>query len=328
MPSTIRLSLIAAAAASALFAGCASNKADGGAAASAGSTAGAAASAPAAAPAAPAPAPVAPPKLPGLDYATIREAASDGSAASIRKALVGETVSVELARANGRGVPAGAYAVDAEDGIFFRCATSERGFRGGTVTAKVRSVQVTARPKHRVLELDRCAEVAAATPAPAPAPARAAAPAPAPATAAAASVAAASSAKGSGTRGAGKPGMDANGNVVDSSKVEAGSGITVKGINDYEGEITGNPAANSKFTRLQIGMPVRQVTDLIGPPTDQGGYMTGKAWIPFYFGGDRHRFEMTYKGQGRLIFAGGGMGDFSSGYLIWIIHNPNEPGYR
>jgi hypothetical protein len=37
---------------------------------------------------------------------------------------------------------------------------------------------------------------------------------------------------------------------------------------------------------------------------------------------------MTTKGQGRLIFAGGGMGDFSSGNLIRIIHNPNESGYR
>jgi hypothetical protein len=102
----------------------------------------------------------------------------------------------------------------------------------------------------------------------------------------------------------------------------------VKGINDYEGEITGNPAPNSKFSKLQIGMPVRQVTDLAGPATDQGAYITGKAWIPFYFGADRHRFEMTYKGQGRLIFAGGGMGDFSNGHLIWIIHNSNEAGYR
>ncbi|RZL65317.1 MAG: hypothetical protein EOP81_04995 [Variovorax sp.] len=122
--------------------------------------------------------------------------------------------------------------------------------------------------------------------------------------------------------------MDARGNVVDSSKVEAGSGRTVKGLNDFEGEITGRPAANSKFARLQIGMSTKQVTDLAGSPTDQGAYVTGKAWIPFYFGSDRHRFEMTYKGQGRLIFAGGGMGDFSSGNLIWIIHNPNEPGYR
>ena len=116
--------------------------------------------------------------------------------------------------------------------------------------------------------------------------------------------------------------------MVDSSKVEAGSGRTVKGINDYEGEIIGNPAPNSKFAKLQIGMSTRQVTDITGPPTDQGAYMTGKAWIPFYFGADRHRFEMTYKGQGRLVFAGGGMGDYSSGNLIWIIHNANEPGYR
>ncbi len=126
----------------------------------------------------------------------------------------------------------------------------------------------------------------------------------------------------------GKPGMNVQGDVVDSSKVEAGSGRTVKGMNDYEGEITGNPAPNSKFAKLQIGMPMRQVVDLAGPPTDQGAYVTGKAFIPFYFGADRHRFEMTYKGAGRLIFAGGGIGDYSSGNLIWIIHNPNEPGYR
>ncbi|BEP33908.1 hypothetical protein GmRootV59_08820 [Variovorax sp. V59] len=129
-------------------------------------------------------------------------------------------------------------------------------------------------------------------------------------------------------RGGAKAGMDAKGNVVDSSKVEAGSGRTVKGLNGYEGEITGNPARNSRFTRLQIGMSAKQVTDLAGPPTDQGAYVTGKAFIPFYFGSDRHRYEMTYKGQGRLVFAGGGMGDYSSGNLIWIIHNPNESGYR
>ncbi|MGJ7525506.1 hypothetical protein [Variovorax sp. GB1P17] len=129
-------------------------------------------------------------------------------------------------------------------------------------------------------------------------------------------------------RGGAKAGMDAQGNVTDSSKVEAGSGRTVKGLNGYEGEITGNPARNSKFARLQIGMSARQVTDLAGQPTDQGAYITGKAFIPFYFGSDRHRFEMTYKGQGRLIFAGGGMGDYSSGNLIWIIHNANESGYR
>jgi hypothetical protein len=123
-------------------------------------------------------------------------------------------------------------------------------------------------------------------------------------------------------------GMNAQGQVVDSSKVEAGSGQKVKGINDWEGEITGKPAPGSKFSQLQIGMSMKQCTDLAGTPTDQGAYITGKAWIPFNFGSDRHRIEMVYKNQGRLIFAGGSLGDFTGGNLIWIIHNPTEGGYR
>jgi hypothetical protein len=124
------------------------------------------------------------------------------------------------------------------------------------------------------------------------------------------------------------PGMNAAGEVIDAAKVEAGHGQQVKGINDYAGEITGKPAPGSKFTQLQIGMGMRQVEDLVGPPTDQGAYITGKAFIPFYFGSDRSRFELVYKGQGRLIFAGGGLGDLSSGNLIWIIHSASESGYR
>lgn len=304
------------------LAGCASGSGAGASATSA------AAAAPAAAPA-PAPAPTPEPAAPaGLGYAEIATTLK-GPIAKARQELIGQTVSVDLQRATGKGAVAGTYMVQAGDNVFFRCLSTERGFQGGPVSAEVRAVRMPASGATRTVELARCEAGGAAAPAPAPAAApapRAAAPAPAPAPAAAAPAPATSG--GAGTVGAGKPGMDARGNVVDSSKVEAGSGRTVKGINDYEGEITGNPGPGSKFTRLQIGMPVRQVTDLIGPPTDQGAYVTGKAFIPFYFGGDRHRYEMTYKGQGRLIFAGGGMGDFTSGNLIWIIHNPNESGYR
>jgi hypothetical protein len=123
------------------------------------------------------------------------------------------------------------------------------------------------------------------------------------------------------------PGMNAQGEVVDAKKVEAGFGQKVKGINDWEGEITGKPAPGSKFTQLKIGMPMKQVLDLVGTPTDQGSYMTGKAWIPFNFGSDRYRHEAVYKGQGRLVFAGAAGFD-SSASLIWIIHSATEPGYR
>jgi hypothetical protein len=124
--------------------------------------------------------------------------------------------------------------------------------------------------------------------------------------------------------------MDARGNVIDSSKVEGGYGRKVKGLGDWEGEITGNAAPSSRFSKLQIGMPMRQVVDLIGPPTDQGGYVTGRAFIPFYRGSDRARFEMAYKGQGRLVFASDGGYGWSGGggFLIWIIHNANDTGYR
>jgi hypothetical protein len=128
-------------------------------------------------------------------------------------------------------------------------------------------------------------------------------------------------------RGVG-PGMNADGEVVDATKVESGYGQKVKGLGDWEGEITGKPAPNTSFTKLTIGMPMKQVTDIAGPPTDQGAYITGKAFIPFYFGSDRFRYELVYKAQGRLIFAGGSMGDLTGAHLIWIIHSANEGGYR
>lgn len=125
-----------------------------------------------------------------------------------------------------------------------------------------------------------------------------------------------------------KPGMNERGDVIDPSKVESGSGQTVKGINDWEGEIVGRPAPGSRFSQIKIGMSIKQVTDIVGQPTDQGAYITGKAFIPFFWGSDRYRHELLYKGVGRLIFAGGNLGNMTGGNLIWIIHSANEGGYR
>ena len=124
------------------------------------------------------------------------------------------------------------------------------------------------------------------------------------------------------------PGMNAAGEVTDPKKVESGYGQKLKGLDDWEGEITGKPAPGSKFAQLKIGMPMKQVLDTLGPPTDQGAYMTGKVWIPFYFGSDKHRYEVVYKGQGRLIFAAPAGFSYGSGNLIWIIHSAAEQGYR
>ena len=117
--------------------------------------------------------------------------------------------------------------------------------------------------------------------------------------------------------------------ITDSSKAESGQGTMVKGINDWEGEISGIPAPGSAFNKLKIGMSREEVFDRIGYPTDQGAYVTGKAWIPFYHGGDRVRWEAVYKGYGRLVFSQqGGWGGSSEFHLTWIIHNSHEGGYR
>ena len=151
--------------------------------------------------------------------------------------------------------------------------------------------------------------------------------APAPA-AAAPAPAAGSTASASPTAGKIGPGMNAQGQVVDTKKVEEGYGRKVKGLGDWEGEITGQPAPGSKFGQLQIGMGMQQAKDIVGQPTDQGGYVTGKAFIPWYFGSGKYRHELVYKGMGRLIFASPSSFDFASGNLVWIIHSAAETGYR
>ena len=152
------------------------------------------------------------------------------------------------------------------------------------------------------------------------APAPAAAPTPAPATTSAKPAAPAAGKIG--------PGMNAQGQVIDTKVVQEGYGQRVKGLDDWEGEITGVPAPGSKFTQLKIGMGMQQAKDLVGQPTDQGGYITGKAFIPWYFGSGKYRHELVYKGYGRLIFASPSSFDFASGKLVWIIHSANESGYR
>lgn len=99
----------------------------------------------------------------------------------------------------------------------------------------------------------------------------------------------------------------------------------------FEGEVYGNIPAGSKWSRLIIGMDQAEVERILGGTSHDIRVMpTGKAFIPFYYGGDRYRHELVYKGQGRLIFAGGNgwRGGGGSGNLIWIIHNASEGGYR
>jgi len=112
----------------------------------------------------------------------------------------------------------------------------------------------------------------------------------------------------------------------------AGKPQEVKGINGWSGQIIGTPAAKSKFANLKIGMGFNEVISIAGKPTDTSSNITGKAWIPFYFGSGRYETVFYYKGLGRLTFAGGagayayGVND-NSGLTI-IEHDKTERGFQ
>ena len=96
---------------------------------------------------------------------------------------------------------------------------------------------------------------------------------------------------------------------------------------DPDGGIHGTIPAGSKFAKIAIGMSEKQVTDLIGEPTDMQAYSTGKHWIPFYFGDDAARTELRYKGDGRITFTGLGVGG-SHLSVYRVEYDPTESGYN
>ncbi len=105
----------------------------------------------------------------------------------------------------------------------------------------------------------------------------------------------------------------------------AEAGNKVVGLNRVEGEIKGKIAPGSKFSRLQIGMFSNQVESAIGQPDNMTSHITGKQFIPFYFGGDMSRVETFYRGEGQLTYSHPSLGN-STLVLIGIRGDRTESG--
>jgi uncharacterized protein YgiM (DUF1202 family) len=85
------------------------------------------------------------------------------------------------------------------------------------------------------------------------------------------------------------------------------------------------PPPGSKLARVSNGMSEAQVVEILGPPTSQQNYMTGKAWVPFYYGPDTGRLDYRYKGLGIVVFS---RNRYSSNtQVIRVDSDPNEDGY-
>jgi hypothetical protein len=84
--------------------------------------------------------------------------------------------------------------------------------------------------------------------------------------------------------------------------------------------------ADSPLAKLEPGMRIQEVINILGAPTDQNAYATGKAWIPWYFGDDARRTSYYYKGMGRVVFAGGNVFGGGGGNVLRVDYDPSESG--
>jgi hypothetical protein len=85
------------------------------------------------------------------------------------------------------------------------------------------------------------------------------------------------------------------------------------------------PAAGGKLAQIRPGMSARDVVEILGPPTREGNYITGKSFIPFYYGPDTSRSEFKYAGIGRVVFS---RNRWSGGLrVVEVFDDPSETGY-
>ncbi len=91
------------------------------------------------------------------------------------------------------------------------------------------------------------------------------------------------------------------------------------------GEPPGRPAPpGSKLAKVTVGMTEPQVVEIMGAPTTQQNYITGKAFIPFYYGPDTSRLDYRYKGVGIIVFTRNRYSNQTE--VIRIDYDPNEDG--
>jgi hypothetical protein len=63
------------------------------------------------------------------------------------------------------------------------------------------------------------------------------------------------------------------------------------------GQVPQTIPAESPLAHIREGMSKAEMLSLLGPPTDQDTSVTGKAFIPFYVGGDATATRLHYQGQ-------------------------------
>lgn len=113
--------------------------------------------------------------------------------------------------------------------------------------------------------------------------------------------------------------------VACSTQTSSGSGA--RSSTAANAPADGVPAPpSSPLSKIQLGMTKRQVSDILGHASDENSYMTGKVFIPFYFGNDARRTCWYYKGMGRVVFADGNAFGGGGSEVVRVDYDPAESG--
>ena len=87
------------------------------------------------------------------------------------------------------------------------------------------------------------------------------------------------------------------------------------------------PPPKSRMAQITPEMREPQVMKIMGAPDDSKAYVTGKAFIPYYYGPDTTRFAAYWKGEGRVIFMGGNAWGGGRGKVVRVEYDPSEDGF-
>lgn len=124
-----------------------------------------------------------------------------------------------------------------------------------------------------------------------------------------------------GLIGCGSLGGASSSEVASETKQSAPEPAEVPSEEEMETPLLDIPE-NSPLAKIEQGMSDGRVRGLIGGPAETRNYVTGKAWIPFYYGPDTSRTEWIYPEEGRITFSR----NRYSGELkvINVIYNPEQ----
>jgi hypothetical protein len=86
--------------------------------------------------------------------------------------------------------------------------------------------------------------------------------------------------------------------------------------------------ADSPFAKIKEGMGYDEVISILGQPsTPPYSYQTGKAFIPFHYGGDNWRRRAHWKGLGAITFSSDS--SFSTNVNVMSIdYDPADKGFE